>query len=84
MTDGAVVVISKHARRQLEKRGLSEIDIAEALDKGEMIFSERNSRFGIKHHSKADFPNNKLVVVWFWNKKQEKEVVTVFWRKKKG
>ena len=83
MTDGTVVVISKHAKKQLEKRGLIEADVIEALEKGEEIYDQINSRLGKKIYSSVDVGANSLIAVWFWNRGGEKQIVTVYWRRKK-
>ena len=76
------IVISKHAKKQIEKRGIAQTDVIEALENGEKIFEERNSRFGLKKYNKLRIGPEDIVVVWFYNKKNEKEVITVYWRKK--
>lgn len=76
------IAIPKHARKQMEKRGIEETDAVEALENGETIFKEVNHRFGLKRYNKLRVGSEDLVVVWFYNKNNEKEIVTVYWRKR--
>lgn len=78
-----MVVIPKHARKQMEKRGINEFEAIEVIKNGEIIFSEINERLGTKNYSKIDLGNKSLVAVWFWNKKGEEELVTIYWRKRR-
>lgn len=76
------VIISKHARRQMEKRGVYEQDVAACVIDGEEVFEQQNGRFGVKHYSKLKGAMSDLIVVWRF-KKLDKEVVTVYWRSRR-
>lgn len=75
-----MVNIPPHARKQLAKRGINEADAIENVEGGEIIIEEVNGRFGLKKYSKMRGLERDLIVVWFFNKKGEKEVVTAYWR----
>ena len=76
-------MIPRHAREQIEGRGISLDSVENAAEKGELFFSETNHRFGTKKYSLLKVGEDTLVVVWFWNKNREKEVVTAYWRKRR-
>ena len=76
-----VVIISKHAKEQLVKRGITENEVIEAIKHCEIIFEETNARFGIKKFSKFPLGMKSLIVVWFINKSNEEEVITAYWRR---
>ncbi len=75
--------LSAHAKKQLEKRGISELEAQDTVERGEEIFCEINGRFGTKHYSKTDYDDSSLVAVWFWSRDGSKEIVTVYWRHKR-
>ena len=77
------IVIPKHAEQQMEKRGISRIELLEAIEFGELIFEEKNHRFGLKKYSKLKTEKDDLIAVWFYNKKNQIQVVTTYWRRKK-
>ena len=78
-----MVVISEHAKKQIGKRGITEEEVADIVEHGEVTHEERDDRFGTKKHCRLDCGGAYLVVIWFYNRKGEKEVATVFWRRKK-
>ncbi|MBD3255418.1 MAG: DUF4258 domain-containing protein [Candidatus Lokiarchaeota archaeon] len=78
-----VVLITKHAKKQLIKRGITENEVIEAIKNHEVIFEEINSRFGIKKYSKIPLGLKSLIVVWFINKNDKEEVITAYWRRNK-
>ena len=75
-----MVKIPSHTRKQLMKRGISETDAIETVERGEIIIEEINGRFGLKKYSKMHGLAQDLIVIWFFNKKVEKEIVTAYWR----
>lgn len=75
-----MVKIPPHARKQLAKRGINEIEAIETVKGGEIIIEEVNGRFGLKKYSKMHGTLQDLIVIWFFNKNGEKEVVTAYWR----
>lgn len=75
--------IPRHAKRQIEKRGILLEDVEEAVEHGEIIMEEMNHRFGLKKFSKLEGLASDLIVVWQWNKRDEKEVVTAYWRRRR-
>lgn len=75
--------IAGHARRQIEKRGILLEDIEEAVEHGEVIIEEMNHRFGLKKFSKLEGLASDLIVIWHWNKRDEKEVITAYWRRRR-
>jgi|GEM_PF-5115880 hypothetical protein len=78
-----MIKITRHARQGMEKRGISEIDIIECLEHGEVIIEEINGRVGLKKYSKLEGKKSDLIVIWFFNKKDDKEVVTAYWRRRR-
>jgi hypothetical protein len=78
-----MIKIFKHARQGMDKRRISEIDIMECLEHGEVIIEEINGRFGLKKYSKLEGKESDLIVIWFFNKKGDKEVVTAYWRRRR-
>ena len=78
-----MVRIPPHARKQLAKRGINETDAIETVEKGEIIMEEVNGRLGLKKYSKMRCFARDLIVIWFFNKKGEKEVATAYWRGRK-
>ena len=76
------IIISGHARKQMEIRGISEIDVIAAIENGDLIFKEKNHRLGLKRYSKLKMDFDDLTVVWFYNKTDQKEVITVYWRRR--
>ena len=81
--DGDSIVMPAHARKQAEKRGISEGEVIEAFKKGEIIFSEKNGRFGTKNYSKIELYSGSIVCVWFGDEKGRKRAVTAYWRRRK-
>lgn len=75
------VIISKHARKQMAVRGITDLDVLQAIEAGELIFKEVNHRFGLKKYTKLPMEKDDLIVVWF-SKGEEIHVVTVYWRRK--
>jgi hypothetical protein len=78
-----MIVIPQHARQQMDKRGIDEMEVIEAIKNHEVIFEERNGRFGVKKYSKLPFGSKSLIVVWFINKSHDEEVITAYWRRNK-
>jgi hypothetical protein len=78
-----MIKISKHASQGMKKRGVSGIDLMECLEHGEVIMEEINGRFGLKKYSKLIGKESDLIVIWFFNKKGDKEVVTAYWRRRR-
>jgi hypothetical protein len=68
----------------MEKRGIDEIEVEETIKNYEVIFEERNGRFGVKKYSKLPFGLKSLIVVWFINENAEEEVITAYWRRNKS
>jgi len=66
----------------MKKRGIEEADVSHAVENGEILFEEHDRRFGHKRYSCLRGFSRDLVVVWFVNKKGEKEVATTYWRRK--
>ena len=64
----------------MNKRGVSEEEVREVLEHGELLFTEIDKRFGVKKYSGLWLGKERLVVVWYHNKKDEKEVITIYWR----
>ncbi|MEW5955435.1 MAG: DUF4258 domain-containing protein [Candidatus Micrarchaeota archaeon] len=77
------MIVPRHAREQMRKRGIGEAEVSEALKSGSVVFEEVNGRFGTKKYTAMGFGDRDLVVVWFRNKTDEEEVVTVYWRRKR-
>lgn len=77
------MILPPHARRQMAKRGVSESDVREALEHGEVIIEEVNQRFGLEKFSKLSGLLSDLIVIWRYNKNGEKQVITAYWRRKK-
>jgi len=75
-----MVKIPQHAKNQLVKRGINEIDVIETVEGGKIIIEEINGRFGLKKYSRMRGLARDLIVAWFFNKKEEKEIVTAYWR----
>lgn len=75
--------LSMHARKGRRKRGIEEIDVMEALERGEVVMEEVNGRFGLKKYSKLEGKESDLIVIWFSNRSGENEVVTAYWRRKR-
>ena len=78
-----VIIIPNHAKKQIEKRGITEAEVEEVIKNGDIIFEEINSRFGRKRYSKIPLGMRSLIVIWFVNKKGEEEVITAYWRQDK-
>ena len=78
-----MVIIPPHARQQMNKRGIDEMEVIEAVKNYEVIFEEKNGRFGTKKYSKLPLGTRSLIVVWFINKAHEEEVITAYWRRNK-
>ena len=78
-----MVIISKHTRRQMEKRGITEEEVIETLKNCNVIFEEKNDRIGLKRYSKLPFKLKSLIVIWFVNRSEEEEIVTAYWRRNK-
>jgi len=76
-----VVLIPKHAKDQMEKRGITENEVVETIKNCEIIFEETYERFGIKKYSKLPLGMKSLVIVWFVNKTGEEKVITAYWRR---
>ena len=76
-----MVIISKHTRRQMEKRGISEEEVIETVKNCDIIFEEKNDRMGKKRYSKLPLKLKSLIVIWFINKNGEEEVITAYWRR---
>ena len=76
-----MVIIPKHAKDQMEKRGITENEVIETIKNCEIIFEEIDERFGTKIYSKLPLGMKSLIVVWYINKKGEEEVVTAYWRR---
>ncbi|MBI5176930.1 DUF4258 domain-containing protein [Candidatus Micrarchaeota archaeon] len=77
----SVIVIPRHAARQLEKRGISGDDVSEAVEHGEVIIEEANHRFGLKKFSKMEGLSGSLIVIWRHGRNDDKVVVTAYWRR---
>lgn len=77
------ITIPSHAKKQITKRGLLEDEVKRCIQFGEIAFEEIDERFGKKFASKIDFGNQYLFVIWKYNKKDEIEIITAYWRKKK-
>lgn len=75
-----MIKIPLHAMNQMTKRGISETDVIETIEKGEIIIEEINSRVGLKKYSMMHCLAHDLIAIWFFNKRGEKEVVTAYWR----
>ncbi|HLD48820.1 MAG TPA: DUF4258 domain-containing protein [archaeon] len=75
-----MIVIPKHAIKQMKKRGISDIDVIEAIERGDIVIEEANGRFGTKKYSKMKCLLDDMIVIWFFNKKGDKVVVTAYWR----
>lgn len=75
--------IPRHARKEMNKRRIDEIDVIECLEHGEVITEEKNGRFGLKRYSKLKGMESDLIVIWFFNKNDDKEVVTAYWRRRR-
>ncbi len=67
----------------MAKRGITEIDAEEAVERGEVVMEEVDGRLGLKKYSKLEGKESDLIVIWFVNKLGEKEVVTAYWRRKR-
>lgn len=67
----------------MAKRGITEIDAEEAVERGEAVMEEVDGRLGLKKYSKLEGKESDLIVIWFVNKPGEKEVVTAYWRRKR-
>lgn len=78
-----MIKIPRHAKQRIEKRRISKIDIIECLEHGEVIMEEVNGRVGLKKYSKLEGKESDLIVIWFFNKKDDKEVVTAYWRRRR-
>ncbi len=76
-----MVTIPKHARDQMEKRGIDEAEVIETIKNGEIIFEEHNGRMGTKKYSKLPLGMKSLIVVWLVNENNEEEVITTYWRR---
>ncbi len=79
-----MIVILKHAQEQIRKRGIDEMEVVEAIKNYEVIFEEKNGRFGVKRYSKLPLGAKSLIVVWFVNKANNEEVITAYWRRNKS
>ncbi len=78
-----MVIIPKHASDQMERRGIDEAEVNEAIRNGEFVFEEQNDRMGLKKYSKLPFGMKSLIVIWFVNENDEEEVITAYWRRNK-
>jgi hypothetical protein len=76
-----MIIIPPHARKQMEKRGIDEVDVIETVRSCEIIFEQINERFGVKKYSKLPLGFKSLIVVWYVNKNGEEEVITTYWRR---
>ena len=76
-----MVIISQHAKDQLEKRGITESEVIETIMNCKIIMEEKDARFGIKKYSKLPLGLKSLIVIWFINDKHEEEVITAYWRR---
>ena len=76
-----VVIILKHAKEQLVKRGITENEVVEAIKNCEIIFEVTDARFGTTKYIKFPLGLKSLIVVWFYNKNNEDEVITAYWRR---
>jgi len=76
-----MVIIPDHTKLQMERRGIDEREVIETVKNCEVIFEERNKRFGVKRYSKLPLGFKSLIVVWFINEKGEEEVITAYWRR---
>lgn len=77
-----MVLISKHAIKQMEKRGVYESDVIACINDGEVTFAQENGRFGVKYYGKLKGLTADLIIVWRF-RKSEKEVITVYWRNRR-
>lgn len=77
------IEVPRHARTQMRKRAVSEREVIETVERGEALFKEIDKRFGTKYHNCLRGVSRDLIVVWFTNKQGKKEVVTVYWRRKR-
>lgn len=78
-----MIKISKHKKKRMKERGVDETDITNALESGDVMFEELNGRFGTKRYSKLEGLMRDLIVIWFMNEDDEKEVVTIYWRRRR-
>jgi len=78
-----MVFIPPHAKKQMEQRGIDEMEVLEAIKNCEVIFEETNKRFGVKKYSKLPLGLRSLIVVWIINEQGQEEVVTAYWRRNK-
>ncbi len=78
-----MVFIPKHARDQMEKRGIDEAEVIETIQNGEIAFEEQNGRMGTKKYSRLPLGMKSLIVIWFVNENNEEEVITAYWRRNK-
>ncbi len=79
----SVLKFPRHAQESMAKRGITEIDAEEAVERGEVVMEEVDGRLGLKKYSKLEGKESDLIVIWFVNKPGEKEVVTAYWRRKR-
>lgn len=76
-----MIIIPPHARKQMEKRGIDEVDVIETVRSCEIILEQINERFRVKKYSKLPLGFKSLIVVWCINKNGEEEVITTYWRR---
>ncbi len=76
-----MIIILPYVRKQMEKRGIDELDVIETVKSCEIIFEQINERFGVKKYSKLPLGFKSLIVVWYVNKNGEEEVITTYWRR---
>lgn len=78
-----MVKFPEHAKKQMAARGIEKFDVLSAIKNYPVIFEEKNGGFGTKYYSKLPGIGRDLIVIWFWNKKGEEEIITAYWRRKK-
>ena len=65
----------------MEKSGITESEVVETIKNCEIIFVERDERFGTKKYSKLPLGMKSLIIIWFVDKEGEEEVITAYWRR---
>ncbi len=76
-----MILLHAHVRKQMEKRGISENDVREAVEHGDVIIEEHDPRFGLKRYSKTSGIEGDLIVIWFYTKTGDQHIVTAYWRR---